>query len=237
MIKTRWVALLLLFFANGMTAPMSLAATGHRPVAADWTRTVMATPDGFRMGNPKAKVAIVEYFSFTCPHCAAFAAEALPKLRDDYIRSGAISFEARLALRDRADFVAAMTARCGGTRAFFPLYEALFATQGDWISKSADYDSAHPSDLQGAGGAGAMAALATGSGLDAIAKAQGVTPAALKRCYGDAAARATLERTTRDAWTTRPIGGTPGFLLNDQLLDGVHTWAALQPRIAEAVTG
>ncbi|HEX2762279.1 MAG TPA: thioredoxin domain-containing protein, partial [Allosphingosinicella sp.] len=44
------------------------------PVARDWTRTVVATPEGgFRMGNPAARVKLVEYGSLTCGHCAAFS--------------------------------------------------------------------------------------------------------------------------------------------------------------------
>ncbi|HEX8580099.1 MAG TPA: thioredoxin domain-containing protein, partial [Allosphingosinicella sp.] len=43
------------------------------PNGGDWTQTVSATPaGGFLMGNPAAKVKLVEYGSMTCGHCAAF---------------------------------------------------------------------------------------------------------------------------------------------------------------------
>ena len=41
------------------------------PKGGDWTTVVSATPEGgFVMGNPNAKVKLVEYGSMTCPHCA-----------------------------------------------------------------------------------------------------------------------------------------------------------------------
>ena len=47
------------------------------------------TPEGgFRMGDPKAKIAIVEYGSLTCPHCRHFAETAVKPLVDQYVRTG-----------------------------------------------------------------------------------------------------------------------------------------------------
>ena len=55
-------------------ASTGVAAT---PVAApnngDWSTVVSQTPEGgFVMGNPNAKVKLVEFGSMTCPHCAEF---------------------------------------------------------------------------------------------------------------------------------------------------------------------
>lgn len=222
-----------------MTASVHAApARHHRPAAVDWTRTVIATPDGgFRMGNPKAKVALVEYFSFTCPHCAAFVGEALPTIRDQYVRAGTLSFEMRPAVRDRADYVAVLLSRCGGPARFFATAEAIFAAQGDWETRAIDYDSGHRTDFQAADAATAMAALAHGAGLDAIAAQHGVPSAALARCFADAKAQAIVKASTEAAWGTRKIGGTPAFLVNDALLGGVYDWAGLQARLADALNG
>ena len=40
------------------------------------------------MGNPDAEVTLIEYASFTCPHCAAFSKESAPTLKAQMIRSG-----------------------------------------------------------------------------------------------------------------------------------------------------
>ena len=39
----------------------------------------------FVIGNPKAKVTVIEYASLSCPHCAHFQTETYPKLKKDYI--------------------------------------------------------------------------------------------------------------------------------------------------------
>jgi protein-disulfide isomerase len=146
--------LLLCASAFLLAAPAaSRAPVRHRHAPIDWTRTVVATPDGgFRIGNPQAKVAVVEFMSFTCPHCGAFAAEGFPAIRDKYVRTGKVSFEMRSALRDRADLVAATLAQCAGPAHFFAMADALFAAQSDWETRSIDWDSGHPAGFDGPDG-------------------------------------------------------------------------------------
>ena len=47
------------------------------------------------LGDKEAPVIIIEYSSFTCPHCATFHTEVLPKLKADYINSGKVLLEYR----------------------------------------------------------------------------------------------------------------------------------------------
>ena len=61
--------------ASGAPAARTAAVPHAAPAAVDWVDHVVATPDGgFLMGNPAARVKVVEYGSRTCPHCARFAA-------------------------------------------------------------------------------------------------------------------------------------------------------------------
>jgi len=83
----------------GLAAFALIGAAPHAPrkasKAVDWTKTVVDTPDGgFRMGNPKAKITIVEYGSLTCPHCRHFAETAMKPLLGQYVRTGKASSEA-----------------------------------------------------------------------------------------------------------------------------------------------
>jgi protein-disulfide isomerase len=231
---------LLLLSAFLLAAPaVARPAAHHRhPVAVDWTRTVAATPDGgFRIGNPQAKVAVVEFMSFTCPHCGAFSAEGFPAIRDKYVRSGKVSFEMRSALRDRADLVAATIAHCAGPRRFFPMAEALFAAQSDWMTRAIDWDSGHPPSQIEANEAAEMTAFASGAGLDLLAKQHGLPVASLPACFANKAVRADISKTTADAWGTRKIDGTPGFLINGKEADAAHSWSALEPLLQNAING
>ncbi|MHA1108459.1 MAG: thioredoxin domain-containing protein, partial [Alphaproteobacteria bacterium] len=40
------------------------------------------------IGDPAAPITIIEYASLTCPHCANFHADTLPKLEKDWIETG-----------------------------------------------------------------------------------------------------------------------------------------------------
>ena len=54
----------------------SSAKKAAAPVLRAWDRTVNLTADGFPvLGNPAARVKLVEFISYTCPHCADFNAE------------------------------------------------------------------------------------------------------------------------------------------------------------------
>src|SRR3569833_2354772 len=101
--------------------------------ARDWTKVVRATPaGGFVMGNPNARVKLVEYGSMTCPHCAHFDEDSVPSLIANYVKSGKVSWEFRNYVRDTIDVSAALIARCGGAKRFFPLTRALFKDQPSW---------------------------------------------------------------------------------------------------------
>ena len=224
---------------SGTVAFSGTAVQAAKPVAAakaDWTQVVTATPEGgFRMGNPDAKVKLVEYFSFTCPHCAAFSGEAFGPLTQKYVSTGQVSFEVRVALRDALDFVTALSARCAAPRAYFGTVEDVMAAQSAWAGKASDWIGAHRDELNGPGKAAAIRTLVANAGLEAIVARHGVTPVALGQCLDDKASEAALQRSTEDAWNVRKIGGTPGFLINDALQSDTFGWAALEPKIQAAL--
>jgi protein-disulfide isomerase len=81
-----------------------------------------------------AKVKIVEYASFTCPHCATFHDQVFKTLKTDYIDTGKVLFEYREVYFDRYGLWAAMIARCGGDLRYFGISDILFDTQQDWAA-------------------------------------------------------------------------------------------------------
>jgi protein-disulfide isomerase len=56
------------------------------PPGGNWTDVVNATSAGYMMGNPNAKVKLVEIGSLSCPHCKVFEQEGVPILRDKYVK-------------------------------------------------------------------------------------------------------------------------------------------------------
>jgi protein-disulfide isomerase len=84
------------------------------------------------LGQPDAPVTIIEYASFTCPHCAEFSATVFPEIRKNYIDTGKVRFVIREVYFDRFGLWASMVARCGGQMRFFGVSDMLFAKQKEW---------------------------------------------------------------------------------------------------------
>jgi protein-disulfide isomerase len=234
--KPVFVALMAALVAVASAAPGEAAPRATHAAASDWARVITQTPEGgIRMGNPNAKVKLVEFFSFTCPHCAVFATTAFTPLADKYVRSGQVSFELRSALRDALDFSVAMSTHCVAPKDFFGAVEDVMAAQQDWETKATDWIGTHQAELSAADKSAAVHALMTSSGVEGLVVKHGATPAAIGKCLDDKGIQSTLEKTTNDAWNVRKIGGTPGFLINDTIQSGVYTWADLEPKIQAAL--
>jgi len=84
------------------------------------------------IGNPDAKVTVIEYASYTCPHCASFHAGTFKDLKKNYIDTDKINFVFREVYFDRYGLWASMIARCAGPEKFFGLTDLVFQSQSSW---------------------------------------------------------------------------------------------------------
>lgn len=209
----------------------ALAAAPLTAVSAPRPWTAIATPvatGSYVIGNPKARVRLVEVVSYTCPHCAHLVAEAKPDVTR-MVRSGVLAIEVRNQIHDKLDLVAASLARCAGPAPFPALHEALFAKQGEWVPQGMEWDQDNAQRLAFYSDDQKLKALAEGAGLTALAKAAGASDAAIDACFsGDA-----VQRTLAVSQTTEAAKGTPSFYLNGKLIENV-TWAQLKPMLAGA---
>ena len=222
--------------ANG-TATANVAATPVAPPAnGDWSTVVSPTPEGgFAMGNPNAKVKLIEFGSMTCGHCAEFEEQGGQPLIDNYVKKGLVSFEFRNFVRDPYDITAALIARCGGAPSFFGLTRAFYATQQDWIGKIQSADPATLQALEGQSPQVQFKTLADIAGFPAFAAMRGVPKAKTEACLADPAAATQLVQMNSDAVSNFNIQGTPSFAINGKTLENVAGWAALEPKIKEAL--
>ena len=83
-------------------------------------------------GDANAKVAFIEYGSLTCPHCAAFDREVLPKLKATYFDTGKAKMIFREFVRNPLDGAAFAVARCIGDDKALAAVDLLFTTQDKW---------------------------------------------------------------------------------------------------------
>jgi protein-disulfide isomerase len=217
-------------------APVKAAAKApaKAPAAADWLQTYGQTADGaVVIGNPNAKVKLVEYLSLTCPHCAHLAGEALTPLKRDYIAKGLVSLEIRHAVRDGYDFVGSLLSRCAPRRAYLDSIETLFASQQQWMDKAMAVSSA--GDFDSKSQQEKMAFVSHGAGFDAFFAKRGMTAQRYSQCMADKAAIAQLEAMTDKSWNADKIPGTPAFRINGEMVGTLGSWAELQAKIKAAL--
>ncbi|PIB23102.1 thiol-disulfide oxidoreductase [Amylibacter kogurei] len=107
---------------------------------ADSTDTMADTPVANNevvemvLGDPDAPITIVEYASFTCPHCRTFHENVYPDLKKNFIDTGKVKFVFREVYFDRLGLWAGMLARCGGEDKYFGLADMIFKTQQTWTA-------------------------------------------------------------------------------------------------------
>lgn len=87
------------------------------------------------LGQDDAPVTVIEYASYTCPHCAVWHQDSFKKLKSDYIDTGKVKFIHREVYFDRFGLWAGMIARCGGDTRYFGINDMIYSTQKEWVGE------------------------------------------------------------------------------------------------------
>lgn len=228
----RRLPLALLAAAATLAVPTALAPTAQAQAQRDWARTIVATPDGgFRMGNPAARLKVVEFVSLTCPHCRDFAASGAPQLVQLYVRSGRVSFEIRPFPLDAVASMAAQLNRCAAPASAFALNDAILSGQAQWFGRLQALTDQQLAELQGLPEAQLRLRVAAITGLDAIAARHGIPAARARACLADEAG-ASRVAAIKAAGERLGVAGTPTFMVNGRVAQHVHDWAALEPLLS-----
>lgn len=159
------------------------ASTTEAPVITD-----------FSMGPADAKVEVIEYASFTCPHCRDFHTEVWPKLKAEYIDTGKIRFTYREVYFDKYGLWAAIIARCGGEMRYFGIADMVFDQQQDWAASDD--------------------AAVVVENLKRIGRTAGMDDATMDACLKDGAQAEALVAHYQENATADGLEGTPSFKIN-----------------------
>lgn len=146
------------------------------------------------IGAVDAPIEVIEYGSYTCPHCARFHAEVLPELEKNYIDTGKVRFIYREAYFDKFGLWGSLLARCGGEMRFFGISDILMKTQNDWL----------------AGGDAPKVV----ENLRKIGLTAGITNEQMDVCFNDSEKVTALVTWYQDNFNRDGIDGTPSFLIN-----------------------
>ena len=204
------------------------------PAGKAWTDVVSKTDaGGYKMGNPDAKLQLVEYGAITCPGCAQFSVQSTEEL-NELVNTGAVAMEFRPYLvHGVQDIPGFLLAACSGAEAFFPLTEQLYADQQNWLSKISTVTEADQQAMQKMTPSEISTLLGTKMGLIDFVKSRGISEDQAKSCLSDKAAIDALIASTEKGTKDDGVTGTPFFLLNGAKLDA-SSWVQVKSKLVEA---
>ncbi len=158
--------------------------------------TVMAAdmeqiyPDDMYLGKADAKVTVIEYASLSCPHCANFNKDVLPKIKAEYIDKGLVRWVFRDYPLNRPAFQAAILAHCGSPMRYFGLVDTLFQSQDYWLTQSDPMTA-----------------------LKQIGASVGIDDKAFEACLHDEALKTKILTRVQEANDKYKIDATPTFVI------------------------
>jgi protein-disulfide isomerase len=186
-------------FLMAATAALAVPGTAWADLASADPR--MAPRDE---GPADAKTQVEEWFSFTCPHCAQFATETFPEIKEKLIDTGKIHYIFREYPRDKLDLMAAMVARSLPASRYEPFMFALLASQKHWA-----YDrSVDPQEE-----------------LTKMAALAGMSRDSFNLAIGDDTLKGEILAAQAAAEQKYNIDSTPTFIVNGKAHPGEMTYA------------
>lgn len=190
-----------LAFAQGAAA----AKVDEKELMAD-----NALPDVV-VGKADAPVTIVEYASLTCTHCAAFASDTFPQLKEKYIDTGKVKFILREFPLDALAAAGFMLARCSGDKRE-AVVDLLFKQQKNWAFVDKPLDA-----------------------LEATLRQTGMSAETFKKCLDDKDLYQNVIKVNRRGAEKFGVNSTPTFFINGERRIGSITLADIDKIVAPLV--
>jgi protein-disulfide isomerase len=190
---------------------------------------------GVRMGNPAARVKLIEYASLACPHCRHFHETGFDPLVQRYVRSGKVSYEYRNLLINGPDVSMAVLAHCAPTGQFFAFADRVYATQPQWQKRVQDASQSRGAELEAMTDQQRVLRYAQLGGFAQIAARFGVSPVRARQCLSDPKRVERLLAVVEKA-SEFGINRTPTFVINGKV-SGAATWEDLEPQLKNALGG
>ena len=195
-----WFALLFLAaLANSLPAAAQAPQASSNP-----TTLLQVTPQDRVLGQADAPITIVEYASMTCSHCAHFANDVLPALKEKWIATGKAKLVMRPFPLDQVALQAEMLARCLPPERYYPMIETLFRTQEKW-AVSQDWRPA----------------------LERTARLAGVSNKDFEACLANKALEEEIVQSRLTAAMQLDVTATPTIFVNGKKFEGPPTAQAL----------
>lgn len=195
--KTLYILLgvIALAIAGGIAYYLTAGSSGNLATASATGYQIL--PSDMTLGNPKAKVVVIEYAAPSCPVCAAFNAESFGKLKAAYIDTGKIYYVFRVFPLRPDDGAAEKIARCLPKDKYFSFIDLLFRNQPKW---DVEYGVQSPEGVH--------------DGLVLLGRIAGMSAQQVDQCIANKAEDDRINKVAADGESRYSITGTPTFIIN-----------------------
>jgi protein-disulfide isomerase len=197
-----------LFIVLGAVVLIALAGIGYTFMngsgssAADNGKGYEIVPSDRVLGNPKAKVVLIEYGAPSCPVCANFNVQAFPRLKANYMDTGKIFYVFRVYPLRPDDGSAEKIARCLPEDKYFAFIDLLFKNQPKW---DVEFSFQNPALARPEG---------VHDGLVLLGRIAGMSREQVDQCMVNKAEDDRINKSASDGEARYSITGTPTFILN-----------------------
>lgn len=165
-------------------------------------------------GDPNAPVLMEEWSDFECPFCARFYSQTLPQIEEQYIKTGKVKLVYKnfpLSFHATAQ-KAAEAGKCAFEQGkFWELHNKIFDSNVAGVKATVD-------------------------NLKAWARELGMDGAKFDDCLDSGRTAAAVQAELQEG-QQQGIRGTPGFLINGQLVSGAQPFTAFQQVIEAKLAG
>lgn len=213
------------------TKEQDVIAKVAAPDGKSWSQVVRFDADGGAvMGNPDAPIKLHEFGAFTCSHCAQFTKDSHEELKRDFIDTGRVSYKLTPFMLHPVDAISGAIVKCAGPDRFFPLADATFLEHEAFIEGASKAQSGIEAAMK-LPPAERFVALAKGWGIDQFYQQRGVPAATIQQCLSKVENIEAIEKATNEGVEKYQITGTPTFVVNGQVVEGVASWGPLRDRL------
>jgi protein-disulfide isomerase len=174
-------------------------------------------------GQANAPVTIVEYASLTCPHCAAFQKDVVPKLNAEYVDKGKVRVIYRDFPLDGAARLAGATAQCMTGDNYFAFVDLLFRNQAEWTRDFDNNQQLTKEDIQ--------------EGLVVLGRRAGLSRERVLACGDDPKNLKVVDDNWQEGQNRYKVDSTPTFVINGTVHKGGMSYEALKGMLDPLLAG
>ena len=167
------------------------------------------------IGSDKAEIKIQVFSSLTCPHCANFHTDVLPKIKKNYIESGKVQIILIDFPLDQAAFNASKLVNCTEHKKQIKFLDILYENQNIWI-KGSDIKEIN-------------------NNLKKIVKNLGINSDQFTKCLNDEEIGDKILNGRIDGHSKYNINSTPTIIINEKKFEGSINFENIKKKIEKLI--